>query len=202
MELYVTPTSPYARLAMIARLEKGLDDIALVWTRTRVPDDPMLAFNPSGRIPFLRLADGAGYEDTDVIVEYLDSLAPPRRFAPPGGSAYWPFRRFQAMARSMLDGVSLWARELLRPDGERSDSIIGHEARRAARLAGAFETEIGAPALDGPLNTAQMLLFCALDLERRVPGFDWRSGRPGLVAWHGRVSALPSVAGSLPPPGV
>ena len=43
MKLYVTPTSPYARLAMIARLEKGLDAIELFWTRTREPDDPMLA---------------------------------------------------------------------------------------------------------------------------------------------------------------
>ncbi len=202
MELYVTPTSPYARLAMIARLEKGLDEVALVWTRTRVPDHPMLAFNPSGRVPFLRLDDGTGFEDTDVIVEYLDALAPPHRFAPPAGEAYWPFRRLQATARSMLDGVSLWARETLRPDGERSDPIAEHERRRAARLADTFEAEIGAPAFGGPLNMVQMLLFCTLDVERRLPDFDWRPGRPGLAGWHARIAAMPAVAGSLPPPGV
>ena len=131
MRLYVTPTSPYARLAMIVRLEKGLDGIELVWTRTRVPDDPMLAFNPSGRIPFLRLDDGTGFEDTDVIVDFIDTLAPPCRFAPPWGEAYWPFRRRRAAARSMLDGVSVWAREIIRPEGERSPAIIDHERRRA-----------------------------------------------------------------------
>jgi glutathione S-transferase len=116
MKLYVTPTSPYAQLASIVRLENDLADrVELVWTRTRIPNDPMFAINPSGRIPFLLLEDGTGYEDTDVIVSYLDSLVPPRKFEPPGGEAYWPFRRLHAMARSMLDGVSVWAREGLRP---------------------------------------------------------------------------------------
>ena len=185
---------------MIVRLEKGLDGIELVWTRTRVPDDPMLAFNPSGRIPFLRLDDGTGFEDTDVIVDWMDTLAPPCRFAPPRGEAYWPYRRRRATARSMLDGVAVWAREVLRPEGERSPAIVDHERRRAMRLADAFEAEI--EAFGGPLDMPQLLLFCALDVERRLPEFDWRTGRPGLVAWHARLAGLPSVKGSLPPAGV
>ena len=200
MKLYVTPTSPYARLAMIVRLEKGLDGIELAWTRTRVPDDPMLAFNPSGRIPYLRLDDGTGFEDTDAIVDYMDTLALPCRFAPPWGAAYWPWRRRRATARSMLDGVSVWAREVMRPEAERSPAILEHERRRAARLADFFEADSGA--LDGPLDMPRLLLFCALDVERRLPEFDWRTGRPGLVAWHASVAALPSVKGSLPPEGL
>ena len=187
---------------MIVRLEKGLDGIELVWTRTRVPDDPMLAFNPSGRIPFLRLDDGTGFEDTDVIVDFIDTLAPPCRFAPPRGEAYWPYRRRRAAARSMLDGVSVWAREIIRPETERSPAIIDHERRRAMRLADAFEAEIATPAWAAPLDMPQLLLFCALDVERRLPEFGWRTGRPGLAAWHARVAALESVAGSLPPAGV
>jgi glutathione S-transferase len=109
MKLYVTPTSPYARLAMIVRLDLGLEDeIELVWTTTRVPDDPVLTFNPSGRVPFLQLDDGSGFEDTDVIVDYLDGLAAPLRYARPdpvdvhdvdgdgngnGNGVYWRFRR-------------------------------------------------------------------------------------------------------------
>ena len=200
MRLYVTPTSPYARLAMIVRLEKGLDDIELFWTRTRNPDDPMLAFNPSGRIPFLRLDDGTGFEDTDVIVDYMDALAPPLRFAPPEGAGHWPHRRRRAMARSLLDGVALWARETMRPENERSPGIVDHERRRAARLADRFEAEIGGTAYRGPLDMPRLFLFCALDVERRLPAFDWRTGRPALAAWHARTAAMPSVEGSLPPP--
>ena len=187
MKLYVTPTSPYARLARIVRLEKGLDDIEPVWTRTRIPDDPMLAFNPSGRIPYLRLDDGTGFEDTDAIVDYMDALAPPRRFAPPEGDGYWPFRARRATARSMLDGVAVWAREIMRPEDERSPGIIEHERRRTVRLADYFEAEVGTPVFAGPLDMPQMLLFCTLDVERRPAGIRLAHGkaRPRRLARAG-----------------
>jgi len=202
MKLYVTPTSPYARLAMIVRLEKRLAErVELVWTRTRNPDDPMLAVNPSGRVPFLLLDDGTVYEDTDVIIPFLDSLVLPRRFDPPGGELYWPFRRLQATARSMLDGISVWAREIIRPDNEQSPGIIEHERRRAGRLADCFENIIGNPPLTGDLNTIQLFLFCALDAERRLPALDWRTGHPGLVEWHGRMFDSPVFRDSQPSQG-
>lgn len=203
MKLYVTPTSPYARLAMIAMHDKGIGDrIELVWTRTRQPDDPLLPINPSGRLPFLELADGSGMEDTDLIVDYFDALAPPRKYGVPAGEEHWPFRRLEATARSMLDGGSVWAREIKRPDGEQSPGIIEHEHRRALRLADRFEAAIDDQVFEGNLNKPQMLLFCALDLERRIPGFDWRAGRPNLQDWFDRVSGLPPVRASLPPGGV
>jgi glutathione S-transferase len=187
---------------MIARLEKGLAErVELVWTRTRNPDDPMLAVNPSGRIPFLLLDDGTGYEDTDVIIPYLDGLVTPLRFEAPGGEAYWPFRRLRAMARGMLDGVSVWAREVSRPENEQSSVTIDHETRRARRLAAYFDGIVAQAPLAGPLNTVQLLLFCALDVERRLPALDWRSGHAGLVDWHARMLDVPAVAESVPPPG-
>ena len=206
MKLYVTPTSPYARLAMIVRLDLRLEDVVdLVWTKTRVADDPLLILNPSGRVPFLQLENGAGFEDTDVIIDYLDQLADTPRYGRPnvlqvGEKSYWRFRRLEAFARSMLDGVSVWAREIIRPEGEQASSIIEHERRRADRLAHWFEGEIGlAPMMltsDG-LNRAQLLLFCALDVGRRVPDMHWRDGSPGLSDWYARMSEIPAVGGSL-----
>ena len=198
MKLYVTPTSPYALLAMIVREEKDLVcQVQLVWTRTRVPNDPMLAFNPSGRIPFLLPDDGPGLEDTGVIVECLDHFAPPLRFAPPTGEPYWPYRRLQASARSMRDGVSVWAREMVRPADERSPTIISHERRRAERLADHFEALTSAAPFTGNLNVVQLLLFCTLNLERRLPDFDWREGHPALVDWHGRMRDQRSIGLAL-----
>ena len=202
MKLYVTPTSPYARLAMIAMHDKGLGErIELVWTRTRQLDDPLLPVNPSGRLPFLMLADGSGMEDTDLIVDYFDALAPPRKYGVPAGEEHWPFRRLEATARSMLDGGSVWAREIKRPADEQSPGIIDHERRRALRLADRFETAIDSQVFAGDLNKPQMLLFCALDLERRIPEFDWRSDRPRLTGWFDNMSELSAVRASLPPGG-
>ena len=50
--------------------------------------------------------------------------------------------------------------------------------------------------LPGPLNMPQLFLFCALDVERHLPEFDRRTGRPGPVASHAAVAALPAVEGS------
>ena len=200
MKLYVTPTSPYSRLAMIAMHDKRLADrIELVWTRTRQPGDPILKINPSGRVPFLMLGDGSGMEDTDLIVEYFDALAPPRKYGAPDGEGYWQFRMFEATARSMLDGVSVWAREIKRPVADQSSDIIEHERNRAERLADYFENNIQDAVFEGNLNKPQLLLFCALDLERRVRDFDWRISRPGLSDWFHRLDKSAVAVASLPP---
>lgn len=200
MKLFVTPTSPYGRLAIIAMHDKGLSErIELVWTQTRQLDDPLLLVNPSGRLPFLLLGDGTGMEDTDLIVDYFDALAPPRTYGIPNGEEYWPFRRFEATARSFLDGGSVWAREIKRPSGEQSPGIIDHERRRALRLANYFETVIGKGVFNGDLNKPQLLLYCALDLERRIPDFGWRAGCPNLLKWFERLGNLPVIRASLPP---
>lgn len=188
---------------MIAMHDKGLADrIELVWTRTRQHNDPILAVNPSGRVPFLMLGDGTGMEDTDLIVDYLDALAPPRKYDVPHGEGYWRFRRLEATARSILDGGSVWAREIKRPVAEQSSEIIEHERRRAVRMSDYFENEIQNEVFQGELNKPQLLLFCALDLERRIPGFDWRAKCPRLCEWFRRLEVSKAAAASLPPIGV
>src|SRR4051794_29889364 len=59
MKLYVTYTSPYARLARILVLEKGLADrVEIIEAKTRTPGSPYYQINPSGRVPYL--IDDAG----------------------------------------------------------------------------------------------------------------------------------------------
>jgi len=211
MKLYGTLTSPYARLTRIVMLEKGLGDrVELVWTKTRVADDPILAIHPSGRVPVLILDDGTVLEDTALIVDYLDALAAPARFTHSADRRDWVYRSIEGTARAMIDGLAVWAREVIRPMGEQSPGIIEHEARRAFRLADYFDGLLAkhrvagaagdkASQLGGPLTMAQIFLFGSLDVERRLPTFNWRDGRPSLADWHTRVSELPSVRGSRPP---
>jgi glutathione S-transferase len=200
MKLYGTTTSPYARLTRIVLFEKGLEDkVELVWTKTRVPDDPILEVHPSGRVPVLILADGTVLEDTPLIVDYLDSLVAPARFAHSADRVDWRYRIIEARARAMLDGLSVWAREVVRPRDEQSPGIIDHEARRAYRLADTFEAMTEDPILNGPLTMAPIYLFGTLDMERRLPAFAWREGRPRLVDWHARISETPAIKASAPP---
>jgi hypothetical protein len=83
-------------------------------------------------------------------------------------------RRLGALASSLLDGLSVWGREIVRPENEQSPTIIRHESDRARRMADLWETEIDHPVMCGRLNLVQIALACALGLEVRNPQLRWR----------------------------
>jgi len=200
VKLYITPGSPYARMARIVVLEKGLGNrVETIVAKTRVPDSPYYAVNPSGRVPYLVCDDGVGLEESALICAYLDHLDGKPAFEPPGDPRSLEARRLEALARSLLDGLSVWGREILRPEDERSPGVIRHENDRARRMADLWEREIEHPLLRGPLNMIQLTLACALGLEARNPGFRWRAGRPKLSAWFDRIAARPSFTATAPP---
>jgi glutathione S-transferase len=65
MKLYVTFTSPYARLARILVLEKALEDRGeIIAAKTRATNSPYYRINPSGRVPYLIDDSGVGMEDS------------------------------------------------------------------------------------------------------------------------------------------
>lgn len=196
MKLYVTPGSPYARMARIVILEKGIESrVEVIAARTRAADSPYYAINPSGRVPYLVRDDGVGMEESALICDYLDGLDGKPAFDP-GNSL--EARRLEALARSLLDGLSVWNREISRPENERSPTVIRHEAGRAGRLTDVWEREIGHPVMRGALNRVQLTLACALGLDARIPEFRWRPGHPGLSAWFDAFAARPSFASTAP----
>jgi glutathione S-transferase len=199
MKLYITPGSPYARIARIVVLEKGLENrVEIVVAQTRTTGSPYYRINPSGRVPYLVRDDGPGLEESAVICRYLDHLDGRPILDLPAGEQVWEALRLGALATSLLDGLSVWLRETRRPDSEQSAAILDHEADRARRLADRWEAEIDHPMMRGPLNTAQITLICALGLEARNSAFRWRERHPKLRDWFDRMGERPSVAGTVP----
>ena len=85
MKLYITPGSPYARMARIVVLEKGLEgQVEVIRAKTRVADSPYYGVNPSGRVPYLVREDGVGMEESALICAYLDHLDGRPAFQLPG----------------------------------------------------------------------------------------------------------------------
>lgn len=200
MKLYITETSPYARMVRVVVLEKGLERrVEIVAARTRLAESPYYEVNPSGRVPYLVRDDGVGLEDSAHICAYLDHLDGDPAFDPPPGNEGWEARQLEASARSMLDGLAVWGRELRRPPDERSPTILEHEARRSRRMADLWELEIDHPLMRGALNPAQITLVCALGLEARNPTLRWRSGHPKLCTWYDLMTTRPSLAATAPP---
>lgn len=199
MQLYYTKTSPYARLVRIVVIEKGLGArVAMIEAQTRQPGSPYYAINPSGRVPYLVRDDGTGMEDSQLIAAYLDALDGKPTLHTPREAHDWAAGRLEAYARSMVDGISVHLREMRRPEGERSPTILRHEADRAQRLADFFEREVGNPLMRGPVDVTQLLLVIALDIAPLARIGDLEGARPKLQDFARHLRARPSVAATVP----
>jgi glutathione S-transferase len=193
MKLYVTYTSPYARLARIVVVEKGLQDrVRILEAKTRTPGSPYYQINPSGRVPYLFNDAGVGMEDSQLICAYLDNLDGKPRLHLPQRSD-WAYSRLEAAARSMCDGIAVWVREMRRPENERSPTILAHEAARSERMADAFEAWVVDPLMQGEPRMAHLILAVAVEVARKSGPGDLTNGRPQFTTWMHGISRLPSM---------
>jgi glutathione S-transferase len=200
MKLYVTYTSPYARLARIIVIEKALEDrVEIIEAKTRTRDSPYYQINPSGRVPYLVDDAGVGMEDSQLICAYLDSLDGKPRFHKPLGPPYWTYFRLEFMARSLCDGISVWTREMARPANERSPTILAHEVARSQRMADVFEVLMDDALMQGSPRMAHLILAVAIERARYCGLDDLTNGRPQVARWMRSMSDLPSMQRTAPP---
>jgi glutathione S-transferase len=200
MKLYVTYGSPYARLARIIVIEKSLEDhVEIIEAKTRTPGSPYYQINPSGRVPYLVDDTGVGMEDSQLICAYLDRLDGKPRFHNRSHASDWASLQLEFAARSMCDGIAVWAREMARPANERSPTTLAHESARAQRMADFFENRITDPPMQGSSCMAHLILAVAVEMARKRGLGDLTSGRQRLASWTRSISDLPSMRRTAPP---
>jgi len=200
MKLYVTYTSPYARLARILVLEKGLGDrVEIIEAKTRTQDSSYYHINPSGRVPYLIDDAGVDMEDSQLICAYLDGLDGKPQFHHPHHASDWAYRRLEASARSMCEGICVWMREMHRPENERSPTVLAHEVDRSRRMADHFEARVSDVLMQGELSMAHLILAVALDAARVRGPCDLTHQRPQLAGWMRRMCALRSMQATAIP---
>jgi glutathione S-transferase len=200
MKLYVTFTSPNARLARILVLEKALEDrVEIIAAKTRAIDSPYYQINPSGRVPYLIDDSGVGMEDSQLICAYLDNLDGKPCFHDPRRQTNWAYQRLEFAARNMCEGICVWVREMARHASERSPTALAHEVARAQRMADVFEGGMADPLMQGAPNMARLILAVALDVASKRGLGDLTTGRPQLATWMRSMSELPSMQRTTPP---
>lgn len=197
MKLLSSAASPFVRKVRIVAAACGLDPrIELVAADPWASPELLTGANPLSRIPCLITDDGVALYDSPVICEYLDHLGQGGLFAPPG-PLRWRALVLQALGDGMLDAAVLRRREEMRaPEPERA-AVIARQAQVVARGLDRLEAEVPAEHLD----IGTITIGCALGyLDFRFAAEGWRTGRPRLAAWAGRIMVRPEFAATAPPP--
>jgi glutathione S-transferase len=93
--------SPFVRRVAIAAHHYGLPFEHLTYVTA---GDEVRAVNPLGRVPALILDDGSAIIDSNVILDYLDSVAPQSlRLVPAQGPARWEILSLAAIAIGTME---------------------------------------------------------------------------------------------------
>ncbi|OFX14818.1 MAG: hypothetical protein A2516_04675 [Alphaproteobacteria bacterium RIFOXYD12_FULL_60_8] len=201
MTLFVSLTSPFARKARVVLKERGLEErVKQEITNPWQSEARLLAVNPLSQIPALVLEDGSALIDSPVICAYLDELAGPPVLHPQTAPAKWIDRRRTALADGMIDAAILVVMESRRPEDKRHAPWSEAQTAKLARGLDALEAE--AESLNSTLTMGTLSIVVALDyLAFRLPGLNWRAGRPKLAAWYDVVSQRPSLIATRPVEG-
>jgi glutathione S-transferase len=200
-KLIATPTSPYSRKVRIALAEKKIEyQIAELspWTA----DNPVLAFNPLGKVPVLVLDDGTHLYDSRVIVEYLDTVSPVSRLIPEPSRQRILVRRWEALADGVCDAAIAIVLEGRRPVEQRSSDGIARQWQKLNAGVAEMARELGEKAwCNGEgYSLADIACGCALAyLELRGKELPWRNEYPNLQRLAEKLEKRPSFADTAPP---
>ncbi len=202
MQLYHSPTSPFARKCLVCAHELGLAariELAAAAPHPVNRDRALVEHNPLGQVPTLVTDDGLALYDSRVICEYLDALAGGGRLLPAAGHARWRVRVEEALADGLLDAAILTRYEsAARPEALRWPGWIAGQMDKVdcalaemERFAAGFATRV---------DLGTIAVACALGyLDFRYAALDWRATHPALARWHQDFAARASMLATRPP---
>lgn len=194
MKLYLNATSPYARVARIAAIEKGLEqDLELVWADPWANDEALLEVNPMARVPVLVTNTGQAISESLLIVQYLDGMEKSTKLFPT--SALASVFQLTGMAQGLID-ASFATIIQRKHEGDEADNTVLGQRRLAAikRTLAGMEKVADSQDLE-ELNAAQIVAGVALEyLDFRLPEIQWRENHPVLTQLAKQVSPRASFA--------
>ena len=196
MKLYYTPNSPYARICRITAIEGGLGEaLELDWVPLRTPDSPVIALSPLGRVPLLVDGDLVLSEGRHICA-YLDEKTGTRTVAPYGN---WEAVALEGQSLAFLDAATVWAREVRRPEEDRSAGLLATEEAQVRRYLAHLDASLTVPDGKPPITFERLCLVAGLGMIRLydlVP--DWRTAYPTVAAWSDAYDRIASVETTAP----
>ncbi|MBT2773411.1 glutathione S-transferase N-terminal domain-containing protein [Halomonas sp. ISL-60] len=193
MELYLNATSPYARLARIVLLEKGLaESVTLKWCDPWADDADLLKANPAGRIPALITEEGTTLSESLLIAVYLDGVSPNKLVIPQDRLA--EVLHLAGLGQNLMDAAFNTVIARKHYGNEIDESELGQRRSRAIqRLLKQLDGELGEKQQVSTINLGEIAIAVALDyLAFRLPEVNWKKDYPQLQVWHAGVTARES----------
>ncbi|MBW7876405.1 MAG: glutathione S-transferase N-terminal domain-containing protein [Candidatus Cloacimonetes bacterium] len=193
MQLYGTKSSPFVRKVRVILYELGLDSqVTFIHAHPFVSTE-LLEINPLGKIPALKIGDGAILINSPLICEYLISLIPESTLLPKESKDRFGVLTLQAMADGLLDiAVALTMEKRRPPHLILEDNIQRHKQNILNTihwLEGLPDNSCLCPAPDEEINLGSLSLACALlYLDFRHNDLHWRESAPGLHKWLTHIS--------------
>jgi len=197
MILFTNLTSPYARLARIAVIEKGLASRIEVRVIDPWGGDPdFLHSNVHERVPSLITDEGTGISESAMVLHWLDHLAPKPPLFPQDDLAL-----MLRQAGAALGAIDVMAAIIItRKSAPDFDSNpIGQKRFRTINAAlDRLEEAPPRDLADSP-DMAAIATATALDYAAfRFPDRDWLGHRPQLAAWRKRQAGRASLDTTMP----
>ena len=193
MELFCTPTSPFARKARILFRELGLG-VTEVMVDPLANDPRLLEKSPLGKVPVL-LTDRGVVQDSRVIGGYFARLAGQDA----AQSGFPADEVLEATADGVLDVAVSVVMERRRSPDETSPGFVDRQLKRIARTLDAHAVPASVPASAIPTR-GQIAFACVLGyLDFRLPEVLWRERREDLADWFADLARRPSFIDTLPP---
>lgn len=203
MILLGNQASPFTRKVRVLAAELGVEyQIELQDPGTLSPlvsNDALVATNPLGKMPVLRLPEGTSLYDSRVICEYLNAEADGDLF--PEDSAHrWRSLQLQALADGLMDAAVATRYELSFREADATWSRWIE--RQVGRIQKAVNHMNGiALSFAHRLTIGEISAACALGyLDFRFAELMWRSENPELAHWFETFSKRPSMTSTPPNP--
>lgn len=187
MDLYLNGTSPYARVARIAALEKGLEDrLTLRWSDPWADDEPLIKANPVGRIPVLVTDEGEAIGESLLIAQYLDAQSESCPLLPRDGLAR--ILHLSGLGQGLMDAAFNTVIMRKHHGKEIDQSLLGQRRLRAiertlASLDQAFSDQNASRLTLGDIVVGVALAYLAF----RLPEIAWQVRHPSLATRYAQL---------------
>ncbi len=199
--LIISTTSPYARKARIAALEKSIE-VEIVNDVPWNEDTGVIALNPLGKVPVLVTEDGEALYDSRVIVEYFDSF-PGTQLFPDKSEERLKVKHLEALADGIMDAaLVVFAERRKRPNElqyqwwiDRQFGKIHRGLKHLDELLDDKQHFFGNRLTVADIAVASALGYVGL---RFSEDFDWQTLYPNLAKFYANLLEQPNFKNTVP----